>query len=202
MVPSALLALILGPFVVWGEGFTQLLSWEGTRSLLEQQRAWGWCVGIGLLVADLFLPIPGTIVMSVLGWMYGPFLGGLAAAMGSFLSAYCAYGLSRGIGRRMALRLAGRESLESASVWFSRAGGLTIAFSRCLPVLNEAVACLAGLSLFPHRQFVFAALAGSIPVGFAFAWVGHLGHKDSNSALLLSVAVPVILWGLYRRAVR
>jgi uncharacterized membrane protein YdjX (TVP38/TMEM64 family) len=200
-VPVALLVAILLPFALWGERLGAVLSPDGTRSLFLEYESWAWALGIGLLVGDLFLPIPATVVMSALGWIYGPWCGGLVAAAGVFLSSYLAYGLSRGVGRPMAVRLAGAESIEMASAWFSRQCGLAVAFSRCLPVLNEAMACLAGLSLYPHRDFVVAALAGCVPVGFAFAWIGHWGRDHSGGAVALSVGVPIVLWVLYRRVV-
>ena len=137
--------------------------------------------------------------MSSLGWLYGPNTGGLISATGLFLSACIAYQLSRHLGRRLAVRLAGEESLTDAAEWFSKAGGPCIAISRCLPVLNEAISCLAGLSGFPQRQFFTAALLGSVPSGFVFAYIGHLGRKDSTAALALSAMVPILLWFVYRR---
>lgn len=202
VVVLVLLAFIVVPFALWGEWFGAFLNWQGTCELLEKNRSWAWFLGIGLLISDLFLPIPGTVVMSALGWIYGPILGGLSAAAGSFLSAHVAYELSRAIGRPIAERLAGEEGLNEAAAWFSRRCGPAVAFSRCLPVLNEAVACLAGMSLFSRREFAWAALLGSVPVGFSFAWIGHLGRENSDAALLLSVLTPLVLWFLYRRTVR
>ncbi|MCX8512110.1 MAG: hypothetical protein ORN83_10130, partial [Chthoniobacteraceae bacterium] len=61
------------------------------------------------------------------------------------------------------------------------------------------ISCLAGLSGFPQRQFLTAALFGSVPTGFVFAYIGHLGRKDSTAAIALSAIVPVLLWFVYRR---
>jgi len=199
LVPALLLTAIIVPFLIWGDTFESLLSPDAMRALFEQNRRFAWLIGIALLAADLFLPIPSTIVMSSLGWLYGPNTGGLISATGLFLSACIAYQLSRHLGRRLAVRLAGEESLTGAAEWFSKAGGPCIAISRCLPVLNEAISCLAGLSGFPQRQFLTAALLGSVPTGFVFAYIGHLGRKDSSAAIALSAIVPVLLWFVYRR---
>lgn len=202
IIPIVLLAAIIVPFLIWGEAFETLLSPEAMRSLLESHRAAAWLIGIALLVADLFLPIPSTVVMSALGWLYGPITGGVVASTGLFLSAQLAYQLSFRFGRPIAVRLAGEESLVTAAEWFTRRGGACIAVSRCLPVLSEAIACLAGLSRFPQWDFLLAALMGSLPAGFVFAFIGHHGHRNSAHAAALSAIIPILLWLTYRRIFR
>jgi uncharacterized membrane protein YdjX (TVP38/TMEM64 family) len=202
IIPIILLAFIIVPFLLWGETFEALLSPAAMRALLERHRGIAWLIGITLLVADLFLPIPSTIVMSALGWLYGPLIGGIVASCGLFLSAQLAYQLSLRFGRPIALRLADEASLRTAAEWFSRTGGACVAVSRCLPVLSEAIACLAGLSRFPQRDFLAATLLGTLPAGFAFAFIGQLGHEDSATATALSAIVPILLWLAYRRISR
>lgn len=194
-----LLAAVIVPFLIWGERFEAALSVEGTRQWLEGFGAWAWLAGIGLLVADIALPIPGTVVMSVMGWMYGWFWGGLISAAGSMLSGTVAYGLCRLLGRPVAVRIAGADGLEQAHALFEKNGGWLVAVSRWLPVLPEAVACLAGLARMPWRTFWVALLCGSLPLGFAFAAIGHLGHESPAGALLLSAVLPAGMWWVARR---
>lgn len=199
LIPIVLLTAIIVPFLVWGDTFETLLSPDAMRSLLERHHAIGWLIGIVLLVGDLFLPIPSTIVMSALGWLYGPVKGGTVASVGLVLSAQLAYQLSLRFGRPIAIRLAGEESLGTAAQWFSKTGGGGVAVSRCLPVLSEAIACLAGLSRFPQQDFFVATLVGALPAGFVFAFIGHLGHQNSAAATALSAIIPILLWLTYRR---
>ena len=199
MLVAVLLALVIGPFLVWGERFEAVLSLEGARAWLEGFGAWAWAAGMGLLVADIVLPVPGTVVMSALGWRYGWLLGGLASAAGSMLAGTLAFGMCRRFGRPVARWIAGEDGLERAREVFERSGGWLVALSRWLPVLPEAVACLAGLARMPWRTFLLALTCGSVPLGFAFAAIGHLGHQNPALALLLSALVPLVLWGLARR---
>ena len=202
LVLALLLAAIIVPFLIWGSAFETLLSPVALRALLEENRRFAWLIGITLLVADLFLPIPSTLVMSALGWLYGPLTGGLVSSTGLVLSAQLAYQLSLRFGRPVAARLAGAETISAAAAWFSRAGGACVAISRCLPVLSEAIACLAGLSRFPPRDFLAASFLGAIPAGFSFAYIGHLGREDAAAATVLSAALPVLLWFVYRKISR
>ena len=189
-----LLALIIVPFLIWGAEFDRMLSLEGARKWMEQYGSWGWLAGIALMVGDIILPIPNTVVMSALGWMYGWRWGGVICTAGSMLSGIVAYGASRWLGRPAAHWIAGQEALERGEELFSKGGGWIVALSRSLPVLPEAVACLAGIVRMKGSVFLLALACGSFPLGFTFAAIGHLGHDRPGLALALSVAVPVVLW--------
>lgn len=197
-----LLAGILVPFALWGGRFDAALSLEGARGWMEGYGSWAWAAGIALLAADIVLPIPSTIVMSALGWMYGWWLGGLIAAGGSLFSGLLAYALCRGFGRPLALWIAGADALQRGEALFTRSRGWLIALSRWLPVLPEAVACLAGLVGLPWRSFVLPLVCGSLPLGFAFAGIGAFGHASPAGALALSALLPALLWLLARRWLR
>ncbi len=192
-----LVALVIAPFLIWGEWFGAT-GFSGVRAWLENQGHWAWAAGVLLLCADIVLPIPGTIVMSVLGFLYGPLLGGFIAGMGSVLSGLLAYTACRFAGRGAAEWIAGKEQLARGEAWFqSRSAGWLVAVSRWTPVLPEAMACLAGLARMPLAAFVMALLCGSLPLGFAFAAIGHLGaDQHEGLALGLSAALPLVLYGL------
>ena len=194
-----LLVAVILPFVLWGELFESSFSLAGARAWMERFGAWAWLAGIGLLIADVGLPIPGTVVMSAMGWMYGWLLGGVISAAGSVLSGAAAYWLCRSLGRPIAVKIAGEDGLEQAHALFEKSGGWLVAVSRWLPVLPEAVACLAGLARMRWRTFWVALLCGSLPLGFAFAAIGDLGHESPAAALALSAVVPVGMWWVARR---
>lgn len=201
LLVSAALVLLgaIVPYLIWGDALEAAFSVEGARAWMSGYGAGAGLAGIGLLVADLLLPIPSTLVMSALGLAYGTWLGGLYAAAGTMLAGLVAYALSRWLGRPLALRLAGEEGLRAGEGLFARGGAWLVAGSRCLPILPEAVACLAGLHRMPFRSFLFALACGSVPTGFLFAGIGALGQAEPAWALGLSVVVPVALWLAARR---
>ena len=186
-----LAAGIVLPFLIWGESFEKHFSLEGSREWMEGFGRHAWLAGILLLVGDIVLPIPGTIVMSALGWKYGWLLGGLISSAGAFCAGSVAYLACRHLGRPAARWIAGEESLEKAHRYFEKRGVWIVALSRWLPVLTEAIACLAGLASMPRRQFFPALLIGSLPMGFAFAAIGHLGHHNPAVAIALSALLPL-----------
>ncbi|MCB1235626.1 MAG: VTT domain-containing protein [Verrucomicrobiae bacterium] len=190
---------VLIPFAIWGDFFETLFSSEGAAAWLSDFGPWAWAAGIGLLVADLFLPVPGTAVIAALGYVYGVWVGGLLGAAGSILSGLLAYGLCRKLGHRAAEWIAGREDLKKGEHLFGgAAGGFIVALSRWLPVMPEVVACLAGLARMPFGRFTVALCCGGLPLGFAFAAVGAAGRANPGVAIALSAALPPVLWSIAR----
>lgn len=190
-----LAALVLIPFAIWGDGFESYFSGDAAVDWLRGCGAWGWLAGIGLLMGDIVLPVPGTAVISALGYVYGIWLGGLIGAVGSMLSGLLAYGLCRRLGHRAAAFIAGEHDLEvSERVFAGPVGGYLVALSRWLPVMPEVISCLAGLSRMPFGRFAAALACGSVPLGFAFAAIGAAGRGSPTWALILSAVVPALLW--------
>ena len=123
-----LAVLVMVPFLIWGEG----LEGFWTRERLEMFGAWAWLVGIGLLISDLLLPMPATVVMSGLGWLYGVWLGGLLSGLGALLGGLLGYGVCRLCGHGVALKLVGAEDLARGQALFERYGVWLVALSRWL----------------------------------------------------------------------
>lgn len=190
---AAAVAMLVS-FALWGQAWEASWADDYGVAWLASWGSWAWLAGIVLLVADLVFPVPGTLVMSALGFIYGPWLGGLAAATGSFAAGMAGYGLCRALGPRAARWILGEQDLVRGRSWFSRFGVLLVAGSRALPIFPEIIACMAGLLRMPMANFALGLALGCLPMGLAFAWIGHLGHKDPTLAIALSLSVPAILW--------
>ncbi|MBX2817003.1 MAG: VTT domain-containing protein [Saprospiraceae bacterium] len=189
-----LFGIIITCFLIWGEWFDTMFTQEGTVAFLEQYGAWAGFAAVGLLMADLFLPLPGTIIMSATGYFYGAFWGGVIASFGSFLSGLLAYGLCRGAGEKAARRLLGGKDFARGKRLFSERGGWIVVVSRWLPMVPEIVACMAGLNRMPFPSFCLALACGSIPLGFTFAAIGAMGGAHPILAVSLSALIPIPLW--------
>lgn len=195
-----LVALVLIPFFIWGDALMALFSADGAVEWLQQFGLWGWMVGLALLLSDLLLPIPATLVMAALGFMYGWLLGGAMSAFGSFLAGALGYELCRGMGLKAARWILGEKDLQKAQRINRRIGGWLVALSRWLPVFPEVIACMAGLTRMPRLLFYGALACGSLPLGFTYAVIGYAGQENPTIALLLSALLPPLLWLLIRPA--
>ncbi len=200
-IALGLAVLFLIPFLIWGEHFEQWFTGPAALEWVRSWGPWGWAAVVALLCADVVLPLPATGVMSAAGFVYGASLGGLISAAGSFLSGLLVYGLCRGLGRGVAERLAGGEQLARNEEQFRRRGAWLVAVSRCLPLLPEVVACLAGLARMPLRTFALALACGCVPMGFIYAGIGAAGQERPGLALALSVAMPAVLWIIIGRGI-
>jgi uncharacterized membrane protein YdjX (TVP38/TMEM64 family) len=190
--------LVLGTWAIWGGNFDARFGFDTTTAWLTAHPAWGGMAGAGLLVADLLLPVPGTVVMSALGFAYGTLTGGLFAIAGSMGAGIAGYGIGRLLPERMARRLLGELDYEKGRLLFTRGGGWALAISRALPVLPEALSCTAGLVRMPLGRFVSAIACGSIPTGFVFAAIGAAGRQTPGWALAACVIGPALLWWIAR----
>ena len=68
--------LVLATWLLWGGKWETWFTLEGAVTWIESTGPWAWAAGIALLAADVILPVPGTVVMSAPGWVYGIFAGG------------------------------------------------------------------------------------------------------------------------------
>jgi len=186
--------VILGIFLVLGE--SRWFNPENVLKFFDRHRAWAIPLGFGLMAADLVLPVPSSAVMNWYGLSYGTWLGGLVGASACVAASVAAYWLCRWLGRPAALRIAGERDLERTRVFFSRWGALAIVAARPVPMLAEAVFCLAGMSRMPFGRFLAASAVGAVPFAVAFAYLGSLGRSLEEPAtfMVISIAVPMVLW--------
>jgi len=197
-----LAALVLATWMIWGAGWETRFTLDGSVRWLESAGPWAWAVGILLLAADLLLPVPSTVVISALGFIYGTFAGGLIAGIGLMCAGLAGYGVGRLFGERLARRWLGDRDFEKGRVLFANGGGWVVALSRALPILPEAVSCMAGLVRMPFGQFLTSLACGSLPMGFLFAAIGRAGHVSPGWAFALSLIVPAVLWFIAARLKR
>lgn len=157
-------------------------------------------LGVSLLAADVVLPVPASIVMTLLGAAFGPLWGALLATVGSLAS----FGLGLLLGRsgRSALRrLVPPSELERAAALVARWGLLAIVLTRTLPILAEATAIAVGASSPRVRDPRLAALAGTLPVALVYAAAGSLisGIRASVVIFVALVVVAGVSWMISRR---
>jgi len=190
--------LVLVPFFIWGDFFESRMSVDQIVLDLRKTGNWAWLLGVGLLISDLFLPILGTAVMSALGLIYGWWIGGIISSVGAILAGVLAYWLCRKLGWSVAVKIAGEKGLaQGEQIFRGKGGGFLVAISRWMPVMPEVIACLAGLSRMPFRRFLAALCAGSIPMGFVFAWIGETGQGNPLTAILISAILPPVIWAFF-----
>ncbi len=193
-----LAAIVLAIFFVWGDSLMATFSQDGTIAWLHQYGDWAWIAAIVLLMADLLLPLPATLVMSALGYIYGAVIGGFIGAAGSFMAGSLGYWLCRWLGESAAIQLLGAKDYARGKNLSNNVGGWIVVLSRWLPVFPEVISCMAGLTRMRAGYFHIALLCGSLPLGFTYAFVGSTGISHPAVAIGLSAGLPPLIWTMVR----
>ena len=194
------LLFVLG-FELWGEWFETVFDQQACVAWFAEIRGYAWAVGIGLLVADILLPVPATGIMAALGSVYGTLAGGLIAVAGSAGAGIIGYALARLAGGRAVGWLASEEERARFQSFFDRWGGGAVIASRILPILPEVMTILAGLARMQWSRFLAALMLGTVPTCFLFSALGHVARSVPVYGTALAVFIPLALWPLFLKFV-
>ena len=172
------------PFVLAGE-----LPGERWLSAQDEHATRFALTGTALLAADVLLPVPSSIVGTMLGARLGLGLGFVAAFAGLMFGQSAAYFASRWL---LAKR---QDDLPSAPTLAA------VFLSRPVPVLAEAVVLSAGAARLRWPQFLLACASGNAIYAGALALNGAQLVPDAliGPGLLLPMLLPAGSWLLWRR---
>jgi uncharacterized membrane protein YdjX (TVP38/TMEM64 family) len=149
-------------------------------------RGVGWAgavLGVLLLVADQFLPIPSSLVMLSLGSLYGAPAGIALALTGRVGMAAAGFAVGR-FGGPLLGRLVSERERARADALLLRWGALAVLVSRPVPLLAETVAIVAGASPLAWSRALFAAALGSLPEAVAYSIAGSIAPSVENAGLI------------------
>lgn len=152
-------------------------------------------VAVGLLAADVVLPVPSSLVMASLGATYGLVVGTSLAAIGSLLAAVIAFRIGRRANGALD-HIVGSTDREAFANWFETRGDAMVVASRPVPIIAETVAALAGTTTMRTRRFVVVALIGTLPAALAYTAAGAAVADLDNwaSVLAAGLAVAAMFW--------
>jgi uncharacterized membrane protein YdjX (TVP38/TMEM64 family) len=155
---------------------------------------------VALLVADIALPIPSSVVMVLSGAAFGVLGGSVVALIGSIGGEWLGFELVRRYGRNASQWLVGDVEVDRLARIFKRHGAVAVAVTRALPVVMETMSIVAGLSYMKRRDFLVASFVGTVPIVLVYAYAGALSRETGNlvPALVMLIAVAGFGWVLYR----
>ena len=139
--------------------------WMGTASMAAA------AVGVGLLLVDVLVPVPSSLVMIAHGSLFGIWLGAALSLVGMVGAGLFGFGLGRRGAERLGRAITAEEQARADRL-LHRWGWLAIALTRAVPILAETTVILAGTSRVRWPVAVAAIVVGSIPVAVAFAAIG------------------------------
>ena len=156
---------------------------------------------VGVLAADILLPVPSSVVATLGGSVLGVAAGTACAWVGMTLGSAAGWGVGRVAGGRALARI---DAADRAMLDYQerRLGPLFIVLTRPLPLVAEAAAILCGAAGMTGRGFLAWAAVGNLAVAFAWSLAGSLGSRADAVQWTLagSLVVPLGLACLAARS--
>lgn len=147
-------------------------------------------LGVSLLIADVLLPVPSSLVMVAHGALFGVWTGTFLSLLGSVGAALFGFAIGRR-GGSLLERLVSPEERKRADHILARWGALAVIVTRPIPLLAETVAIMAGTSPLGWRRMALAALVGSLPPALLYALTGAAVANFQSTALMFGVVLLV-----------
>lgn len=147
-------------------------------------------LGVGLLIADVVIPVPSSLVMVAHGVLFGAVVGTLLSLLGSMGAALFGFAIGRR-GGRLLNRVITPAEQSRANQLLARWGALAIIVTRPVPILAETVAIMSGASSLGWGTLVWASLAGSLPPALLYALTGAAVANLQNTSLMFGVVLLV-----------
>lgn len=188
-----LLALLTASFLVWQVFQPQMLADVAFMQTLGRPLA--AAAGVGLLAADVLIPVPASLVMIALGKLFGLAGGTLLSVAGGLSATFLGYWI--GLRTPAVLPVFFREKdLAGARRFFDRWGFWAIGISRPVPLLAETLSVAAGMAGVGRGRMLGFSLLGLLPPAVLYAAAGHYGLDTDLGiySFLLVMGVAGLFW--------
>jgi uncharacterized membrane protein YdjX (TVP38/TMEM64 family) len=147
-------------------------------------------LGVGLLIADVFLPVPSSLVMVAHGSLFGVVVGTLLSLVGSVGAALLGFAVGRR-GGKLLERVVTPAEQARANNMLERWGVLAIIVTRPIPMLAETVAIMSGASSLSWGTVALASFVGSLPPALLYAMTGAAVANFQTTSLMFGVVLLV-----------
>lgn len=147
-------------------------------------------LGVSLLVADVLLPVPSSLVMVAHGALFGVVIGTLLSLLGSVGAALFGFAFGRR-GGKLLERIVTPEERARADKMLARWGTLAVVVTRPVPILAETVAIMTGASSVGWLRMTLASFAGSLPPALLYALTGA-AYANFQSVVLMFAATLLV----------
>lgn len=192
-----LLAAILVPYMLFGQS---LENWSERLLQRSEDIPTASMIIVVLLAADIFLPLPSSLISTAAGAQLGFRIGVLAVFTGLTVGHTIGYAIGRFGGRPALRNLLGAKAIPGSAVLNSTSGVAAVATTRAVPVLAEAVCFACGAAEMPFRRFLISAASANLGLALAYSSFGTLSSQSGSFLLLFaaSVLVPIAGFGIWR----
>jgi len=167
---------------------------------MQRNQIYAIVIGGGLLVADVFLPVPSSIVMMTLGAVLGIAGGFCVSFSSSVMGSLVGWYLGRNC-EKWVMRNVSDGERRKASLLFERFGITAIVISRMLPILSETMSIMSGVSGMSWRRMLVASAMGSIPPALIYAIAGAAASDFAAGSMIAAIVFVIagVSWWISRK---
>ncbi|NLW43812.1 MAG: VTT domain-containing protein [Syntrophomonadaceae bacterium] len=156
-------------------------------------------LAILLLSADIVIPVPSSVMMTVNGALFGIWLGALVSLLGGLGAALIGFSL----GRWMTPLVQGwvsQQEWEQARRLLATWGGIGIIVTRPIPILAETMSIAAGTSL-SCKEVLWASFWGLLPIALLYSISGATATdlKTSFASFFISLTMASVFWWIGKK---
>jgi uncharacterized membrane protein YdjX (TVP38/TMEM64 family) len=144
-----------------------------------------------VLLSDIFLPVPSSIIMYTNGYVLGAIGGALLSWISVMAGAIIAYYTGRYISCGLK-----SEKDERAAAILNKYGAMSIIITRGIPVLSESICFVCGYNRISFKNYFFLNAIGYIPVCLIHSICGRAGYEKNMFLISFgcSIAVSALFW--------
>jgi uncharacterized membrane protein YdjX (TVP38/TMEM64 family) len=152
-------------------------------------------LGVGLLIVDVLIPVPSSIVMTAQGAMFGIVTGTLLSMIGSIGAAIVGFAIGRR-GSSLIARFVSPEERAASNRLLDRWGTLALIVTRPVPILAETTAIIAGTSSITFGKALLGITIGAFPASLIYAIAGAYATSVASGILvfILVLALAGLVW--------
>lgn len=174
------------------EHILRLLQW------LEAQSAWAPLLFILIMAAAVVLVLPGVLLTTGAGFVFGVLEGAVYVVLGTTLGATLAFLIARYLfGQRARQFVMARAKFRLLSEELTPQGWRIVLLTRLIPLFPGKISnYFFGLTPFTLRGFIGGSLLGFIPFSVHSVYLGSIA-ADLSTLGARNVARTPLEWSLY-----
>lgn len=153
-----------------------------------------------LLLIDIIIPVPSSVLIMFAGSIYGIFLGTFIGFTGSLGASFAGFFIMRRLRESVGKKLVGIEELGNMNIWFHKWGEIGLVLSRMIPMVTETMSFLAGLSKITWKRFFALTSFGALPMSIYYVYVGSISKSSVEwlTYLIIGFIIPATFWMIFQ----
>ncbi|TAE80188.1 MAG: DedA family protein [Bacteroidetes bacterium] len=186
----AFFLVVIVVFII-GENLEQ--EFTAALSQVEHAKLQFATISFFILLGDILLPVPSSIVMYLNGYVLG-ILSGSCLSFVSLLAGSC---VGYYLGKFTSMGVKAKKD-ERAHLFLLKYGAFAILITRGIPILAESICLVCGYNNMSFKQYILLNTIGYIPLCLLYAFFGQSGYDQHNFlfSFIASLLVSAAFWFL------